>query len=422
LSAASRAKRVDPSVEVIVLERGEAVSIGACGFPYYLDGTVAQPSELAVYSAESLRRQRGILVRTGITVRQIRHPRRELVLSGGETLAYDRLVIATGARPDCSVFGQKPPLNAFTLHSLADAVRLREFIERERPSRAVVIGAGYIGLEVADVLARRGLEVTVFEKSHYVLGREDAELTRAVAAELGALGVRLKLGNPVKQISSDQVEDTRCDFIVAAAGVLPNVELAVEAGVLTGTTGAIAVDEHMETNLAGVYAAGDCAEAWHVVTGRPCYIPLGTTANRMGRIAGACAAGLRESFKGVVGTSIVRIGRLGFAMTGLSTADARRAGFDPVSVVISAPDRPKYFQGRETTVMLAADRLSRRLLGGWVCGSSEVAGRIDTLAAALTGRMCVEELEQLDLAYTPPFAPAADPLLVAARRLAKLLN
>mgnify|MGYP003808371221 CR=1 FL=1 len=422
MSAASRAKRVDPSIDVVVLERGDAVSIGACGFPYYLEGKVAQPGDLAAYSAERLREERGIQIRTGVTVRQIRHSRRELVLTGGETLAYDRLVIATGARPDCSVLGQKPPQNAFTLHSLADAVRLREFVEREKPRRAVVIGAGYIGLEVADVLARRGLEITVFEKSQYVLGREDAELTRAVAAELAALGIKLRLGSPVRQVSSNQVEDTGCDLIVAAAGILPNVELAVEAGVLTGVTGAIAVDEHMETNLAGVYAAGDCAEAWHVVTGRPCYIPLGTTANRMGRIAGACAAGVRESFRGVAGTSIVRIGRLGFAMTGLSLAEARRSGFDPVSVMISALDRPKYFQGRETTVMLVADRPSRRLLGGWVCGSSGVAGRIDTLAAALSSRMRAGEFEQLDLAYTPPFAPAADPLLVAARRLVKLLN
>ncbi|HSW49213.1 MAG TPA: FAD-dependent oxidoreductase, partial [Bryobacteraceae bacterium] len=334
----------------------------------------------------------------------------------------DRLVIATGAMPDRTVLGSRPPANAFHLHTLEDARGLRALIETGGPRRAVVIGAGYIGLEAADVLRARGLEVTVLEASPHVLGRPDADLTRDVREELARSGIELRLETPVASVADGRVNDIPCDLIVAAAGLRPNVGLAVEAGVRLGKTGAIAVDQRMETSIAGIFAAGDCAEAVHLVTGRPAYIPLGTTANRMGRVAGACAAGGRERFGGIVGTSIVKVSKLGVAMSGLSAAEARREGFEPVSARITAMDHPKHFKGRPTTVELTADRRSRRLLGGTVIGEAGVPGRINVIAQALTCRMLVEDFEQLDFAYTPPFVPAVDPVLVAARQLLKLLD
>jgi NADPH-dependent 2,4-dienoyl-CoA reductase/sulfur reductase-like enzyme len=422
LSAASRARRVGPGLEIVVLEKGDTISYVACALPYYVEGRVASENDLTVRDAGYFERQLGIQVRTRTAVREIRHARRELLLSGGERLAYDRLIIATGARPDRSVLGAKPPLEAFTLHTLEDARRLRDFIETRRPRRAAVIGAGYIGLEAADVLRARGLDVTVFEASGYVLGRPDSDLAAEVRDELTRAGIELRLGTPATGVEAGRVNGLACDVIVAAAGSLPNVELAAEAGIQLGATGAIAVDERMETSLPGVFAAGDCAEALHLVTGRPAYIPLGTTANRMGRVAGACAAGGRERFAGIVGTSIVKVCRLGVAMTGLSAAEARKEGFDPVSARITALDHPKYFHGKPTTVGLTADRRSRRLLGGTVTGEAGVPGRINVIAQAITCRMRVEEFEQLDLAYTPPFTPAVDPVLVAARQLLKLLD
>ncbi|MCC7175911.1 MAG: FAD-dependent oxidoreductase [Bryobacterales bacterium] len=422
LSAASRARRVDPSLEIVVLERGDVISYAACGLPYYIEGRVPAAGELQAYSAERLRRERNIEIRTGAAVSEIRHARRELLLAGGERLGYDKLVIATGARPDTSVAGPAPLLNAFTLHTLDDAERIRRRLDERRPRRVVVVGAGYIGLEAADVLRARGLEVTLLEASRHVLGRPDDDVTAAVRGELARAGIELRLESPVRSLQPDRVNDIPCDMIVLATGLLPNVELAAAAGVRLGATGAIAVDERMETNLQGVFAAGDCAEALHLVTGRPSYIPLGTTANRMGRIAGACAAGARERFGGVAGTSIVKVVNLAVAATGLSPEMARKEGFQPASVSITALDRAKYFKGRPTTVALAADRRTHRLLGGAVIGEAGVAGRINLIAAALTCRMGVEDFGQLDLAYSPPFAPARDPVLVAAHELLKLLD
>jgi NADPH-dependent 2,4-dienoyl-CoA reductase/sulfur reductase-like enzyme len=206
-----------------------------------------------------------------------------------------------------------------------------------------------------------------------------------------------------------------------AAGLKPNVELAEQAGVELGRTGAIRVSERMETNLAGVFAAGDCAETLHLVTGKPVWIPLGTTANKMGRVAGANAAGVRERFAGVAGTSIVRVCGLGIGSTGLSLAQARAEGFDAVSAAITALDHPRYFGGRPTAVELVADRRTGRLLGGLVLGEEGVAGRVNVLAAGLHKAMTVDEFGQLDLAYAPPFAPVWDPLLIAAQQLARRL-
>jgi NADPH-dependent 2,4-dienoyl-CoA reductase/sulfur reductase-like enzyme len=198
--------------------------------------------------------------------------------------------------------------------------------------------------------------------------------------------------------------------------------MAAEAGIELGRTGAIRVGERMETNLPGVFAAGDCAEALHLVTGRPAWLPLGTTANKMGRVAGANAAGVRERFPGVAGTAIVRVCGLGIAMTGLSEREARQEGFDPASARIGARERPGYFGGRKTTVELVADRRTRRILGGLVVGEDGVAGRINVVASAVTSGMRIGDFEQLDLAYAPPFAPVWDPLLIAAQQLSKLID
>ncbi|MEK7409544.1 MAG: FAD-dependent oxidoreductase [Acidobacteriota bacterium] len=422
MSAAARARRLDKALEVVVLERGPAVSYGACGLPYYLSGRVKSLDELVVYTPEYFRRERNITVRTGAEVAAISHPQRQVALAGGERLHYDRLVIATGARPDRRAIEGAGLPHVFALHTLEDGRRLREFLDRQRPRRAAVIGAGYIGLEIADALRSSGLEVTVFESEPDVLGRQDRELTKSVQARLAAHRIELRLESRVGAIEPGRVAGVACDLVVLAAGVRPNVELAAEARVDLGRTGAIRVSERMETSLAGVYAAGDCVETVHLVTGGPIYLPLGTTANKMGRVAGANAAGARERFAGVVGTFIVQVCGLGLGMTGLSAVQARKEGFDPVSARIEARDRPRYFDGRPTAVELVADRRTRRLLGGAVIGEDGVAGRLNVIAAALGAAMRVDQFEQLDLAYAPPFAPVWDPLLVAAQQLAKLLD
>ena len=415
LSAAARSRRIDPSLEIVVLEKGADISYGACGLPYYLEGRVHRAEELIVHTPEYFRKERNIAVRTGARVVSISHPRREVTLDGGERVHYDRLVIATGARPRTKDFeGATLPPHVFTLHTLEDAERLKAYLCDKQPKQAVVVGAGYIGLEAADALRRNGLAVTVVEQGPHVLGRGDAELTKAVRERLERFRVELQLNTRISAVE-------RRELVILATGLRPNVEIAVEGGVEVGRTGAIRVDEHMETNLPGVFAAGDCAEAPHLVTGRPAYIPLGTTANKMGRVAGANAAGRRERFGGVVGTAILNIFGMGVAFSGLSVEHARREGFSPVSARIAAPSRPGYFGGKPITVELVADAATRRLLGGSVWGEDGVEGRINVIATALHNRMRVEDLEQLDLAYAPPFATVWDPVLIAAQQLSKMV-
>jgi CoA-dependent NAD(P)H sulfur oxidoreductase len=416
MSGAARARRLDPRLEIVVLEKGPAVSYGACGLPYLVEGRVREARQLIVHTPEYFRKERKIEVRTGARVVSISHPRREVALESGERVRYDRLIIATGAHCDtCGIAGAERE-HIFTLHTLEDAERMRSFIREKRPKNAVVVGAGYIGVEAADALRRNGLRVTVVERSQHALLRDDAKLTAAVAKQLEEHGVELRTG-----VAVASVDDVPADMVVVAAGFRPNAGLAAEAGIEIGRTGAIRTDERMETSVRGIYAAGDCAEVTHLVTGRPTWIPLGTTANKCGRVAGANAAGGRERFPGIVGTSIVGIFDMAFATTGFSVEHAKAEGFTPVAARIEAPARPRYFRGKPTTVELVADRTTRRLVGGSVIGEDGAAGRINVIAAALQARMRVEDFEQLDLAYSPPFAATWDPLLIAAQQLMKEL-
>jgi NADPH-dependent 2,4-dienoyl-CoA reductase/sulfur reductase-like enzyme len=410
LSAAARARRLDPALEIVVLEKGEVVSFGACGLPYFVEGRVREPEQLTVYTPEYFRRERNITVRAGAEVVSIAHGRREVQLRSGERVHYDRLVISTGARP---VEPAARP-NEFNLHTLADGKRLRQFLTEQQPRHATVIGAGYIGLEAATALRAHGVQVLLCDRNPHILHRDDPELTAAVCKHLEHFHVELRLG------CTDGMPDTD-ELVIRAQGLRPNVELAADGGIERGRTGAIRVDERMETNLPGVFAAGDCAETMHLVTGRPTWIPLGTTANKMGRVAGANAAGARERFPGIVGTAIVSVCGLAVGVTGLSAAQARAAGLQPVSARITSVDRPRYFFGKPITVELVADRTTSRLLGASIWGEEGVAGRLNVVATALHSRMRLEDFAGLDLCYAPPFAPVWDPVLVAAQQLQKSL-
>ncbi len=421
MSAAARARRLDQSLEIVVLEKGPAVSYGACGLPYAIEGRVSHPADLIVHTPEYFRKERRIDVRTGDGAAAISHARREVTLASGGRVRYDRLIIATGARcVSTGLAGADRPY-VFTLHTLDDAARIRRFLAESHPARAVVIGAGYLGLEAADALRRNGIQVTVLERSANALRRDDPALTDAIRKRLEAHGVELRCDVNVREIGESSVAGIACGMVVLAAGFKPNVELAAAAGVETGRTGAIRTSERMETNLPGVFAAGDCAEVSHIVTGRPAWLPLGTTANKTGRVAGACAAGKRERFGGIAGTTIVGVFGSAFAVTGLSEAQARAEGFSPVAARIEAPTRPRYYGPKMTSVELVADGATRRLLGGCVIGEDGAAGRINVIAAALQARLRVDDFEQLDLAYSPPFARVWDPLLIAAQQLSKML-
>jgi NADPH-dependent 2,4-dienoyl-CoA reductase/sulfur reductase-like enzyme len=406
LSAAARARRLDPSLAITVLEKGGEISYGACGLPFLVDGRARSAEQLRVYSPEYFRKERNIEIRTNTGALAIAHARREVQIEGGGRVPYDRLVIATGARAAAG---------GIALHTLEDGERMKRLIDERKPRRALIIGAGYIGLELADALRRLGMRVTVVEESPYVLNREDEALAALVKAHLDRFGVELLLN------TRSGGENTG-DLVISATGLRPNVELAAEAGIELGRTGAIRVTDRMETNIPGIYAAGDCAETVHLVSGRPAWIPLGTTANKMGRVAGANAAGRRERFPGVVGTSIVGVCGLAIGLCGLSSPEARRAGFQPVSARVTAGGKARYLGGRPIHLELIADRGTSRLLGGTAAGEDGVHAAINTIATALHAAMRLEDVEHLDLAYAPPFGAVWDPVLVAAQQLRRQLG
>jgi len=453
LSAASKCRREDPDREVIVFERGQWVSYAHCGMPYYVEGEVDDLLSLTTLGPEEIA-DRGIDLRRGHEVTSVDTARQTVTVAGPrETFeqSYDDLLLATGARATAPVDGVERD-GVFTLHHMDDAAALRAFLDpaesvdaaavgngytddayvqqyadREPPTTAAVVGGGYVGVETVEALAAHDLEIHLFQRGDRLLPPFGEPVGDAVAATLRDHDVHLHLGCEVTALAdgdeSTRVEhtdgETTVDMAVVGVGVRPNAELASAAGVATSTSGAVGVDDYGRTNAPDVYAAGDCAVAEHVVTGRRTWVPLGLTANRAGRAVGATVGGDPTPTGGVAGTAVVKAFELECGRTGvLDHETAREAGFDPVTETVTAGSRSGYYPGNaETTVTLCGDRDTGRLLGGSVVGTDRAAVRIDTVATALTGGLTVAELERTDLAYAPPFSPVWDPVLVAAKVL-----
>jgi len=429
MSAASKAKREDPEMDVIVFEKGEWVSYAACGMPYYLKGEVETLDDLVAVRPEQFREERDVDLRTGHEVVDV-DPEAETVTVEGDgerfEQPYDHLLVATGATAIEPPFDGLALDGVFTLHDMDEADAIETYVTETSPESAAIVGGGYVGIELAEALSARGVDVSLYEMLPHVLQPFGDAVAEVVEEHLREQGVDLHLDTAVSGFEgAERVErvaleaDTEpADVAIVGVGVTPNADLAADAGLDLGETGAVATDEYGRTNYENVYAAGDCAEARHVVTGEPAHVPLALTANRAGRAIGQTVAGDPEEVGGIAGTAIVKAFDLGAARTGVVDEErAREAGFDPVSVSISAPTRAHYYPGgSELTVTLVADGESGRLLGGTVVGR-EGAKRIDTIATALTAGMTVRELRNADLAYAPPFSPVWDPVLTAAKVL-----
>jgi len=443
LSAASRARRVNAELEILVYEKGPDISYSACGLPYFIAGQVREADALRVYSPEFFRTRRNIQVSTSHEVTELSPSRRRVtVLTPGgaepQEIHYDRLVIATGAQPARPEIPGLDLRGVFHVNDLQSTVALKRCLESRRPRKAAIIGGGYIGLEMADALKTCGLEVTLVERSPGLFEAADEEVASRVESELASRGVRVVKGAAVTALVGDRegqlrrvvwdegsatgAQGSEADCAILATGVRPRTKLAAEAEIVLGSTGAIAVNEFMETNQPGVFAAGDCAETVNLVSGRAAYVPLGTTANKQGRVAGENAAGGRARFRGIVGTAVCKVFSLEVARTGLNIAEAKQAGFRVAAAVVQAGSRARYLGGMEVTVKLVADRASGRLLGAQMAGVEGVAKRIDVLATALQARMTVEQVAELDLGYAPPFSTVYDPVLIAAQEMLRELR
>ena len=427
MSAAARAKRRNKELEIVVYEKSGYVSYGACGLPYFVAGVIPSKDKLVVRTPEQFAKQ-GVTVRVHHEVIDVDAEARTVTvrnLETGETFedAWDELLITTGA------VAVRPPIpgldlpGIFTLRTVEDGIAVKEWIATKRPRQAVIVGGGYIGLEMAEALAANGLSVEVVEMLPQVLPNMDADMAGLVAEELASHGVGVHLQSPVQAFDGDgQVQRVvagdktlTADMALFSVGVRANIPLAEKVGAAIGKTGAIAVDDHQRTTAPHIWAAGDVAEAWHRVLNAPAYIPLGTTANKQGRIAGTNIAGGDEAFGGIVGTAVVKVFDLEVARTGLSEREAARAGFDYASVTIKAPARAHYMPTHPPIhVKLVFEKGGKKLLGGQMVGAEGVSKRIDVIAAALHAGWTVYDLAQLDLSYAPPFAPVWDPILVAA--------
>jgi NADPH-dependent 2,4-dienoyl-CoA reductase/sulfur reductase-like enzyme len=434
MSAASQIRRRQPKTRVTVFERGDYISYGACGIPYNIEDPEREIEDLVVLTAEDARKKRGIDLRLRHEAKELDLDRRTMTVvdldSGTETHEpFDALVIATGAR------AIRLPLDGFDLpgvellRKLGDGADIKQALEAG-PKRAVIIGAGYIGMEMAHVLTERGLSVTVLEKLPQLLPGWHDETVAVIEETLSDRGVESHTGVTVQgaetgsngRVAAVLTDDGRfeADFVLVAAGIRPNVELAAAAGLRIGDTGAIWVNQHQQTSHEAVWSAGDCAEAYHRVLRRNAWIPLGTTANKQGRIAGANVLGLGQRFPGIVGTAGFVVFDLEVARSGLGEDQAKAEGFDPVAVTIRQRSRAYgYPGGVPIQVRLVADRETGLLLGGELVGREGAALRSNTLATALAAHMTVADLQSLDLVYAPPFASVWDPVLVAANQLIK---
>jgi len=431
-AAVARRRRSADELEIVAFERGDHTSYAACGLPYYVADLVGAAERLVARSPDQ-HRAHGIDVRTrhevvGIDLDQRCVTVRDLDADADHAEPFDHLLVATGATP---VRPALPGVDADGVHgiqSLADGMSLRADLDDHPHERAVVVGGGYIGLEMAEAMKLRGLDVALVEMAEQPMATLDPDMGALVADALRATGVDLHLGETVEgfEVEGGRVRavatsagELAADLVVLGLGVRPRSGLAAEAGIVVGPSGGIATDRQMATSEAGVWAAGDCVETYHRVSRRPVAIALGTHANKQGRVVGLNVTGGYATFPGVIGTAITKVCEFEIARTGLGEGEARRAGFEPVVARIEASTRAHYYPGANPiTVKVVAERGTGRLLGGQIIGREGAAKRVDVLAAAIWNEMPAEEFSQLDLGYAPPFSPVLDPVLIAARKVA----
>lgn len=435
MSAASQARRRRgrDRLEIIVFERSSYVSYSACGEPYYVGGYVDELSELQVRTPEQFARA-GIDARIRHEVTEI-HPTdgkvnvRGLEDGGEELVGYDHLLYATGAAP------LRPPIEGLDLEgvhmlrTLDDAEALRR-AATAGVKRAVVVGGGYIGLEVAEAFHHLGIETTVVTMMPTVLERTfDPDMGALVTDRMRDIGIDVRTGIKVECLRGEKgrVREVGCaaegfpaELVVLGLGSRPEVDIAAEAGIPLGPTGAVAVDERQRTGVDGVWAAGDCAEVRHRLTGRPANFHLGTVANKTGRVAGINLGGGNATFPGVLGTAITKVCELEIARTGLMEAEAEQAGFEVVTTTLSSTTTAGYWpEAAPMKVKAIAQRGSGRLLGAQIVGGKGAGKRVDVFATALWNDMTADEMSMMDLSYAPPFSGVWDPVLIAARKVAE---
>lgn len=420
-SAAAKARRNNEDAQIVIYEKDNFISYSGCGMPYYLGGEVENANELTPRNPAFFKSKYDIDVFILHEVISI-HPDKKSVqvknLSTGEVFTdnYDKLIIATGATATIPPIKGSQNENVFTLRNIWDMNKIKTFMDINDPQTAVIIGTGFIGLEVCENLKRLEIAVTLIEKLQQVTPGLDSDMAVYVKEHIEKNGVSVITDCLVSEITENRVKlsDNRiieADMVIISTGVRPNIELAERAGITLGITGAIQVNKKMQTSINDIYACGDCTEQYHVVTGKPVYRPLGSTANKTGRIAGDSVTGGELEFRGVLGTGIFKIFDMTVAQTGLSVREAIEQGYDIQVCHNIKPNKPGYMGGREMVIKGIADKAGGRILGVQIVGYEGVDKRIDVFVTAITFGAKAEDLFHLDLAYAPPFSTTKDPVM-----------
>jgi len=431
---ASKVIRLMPNAEVTIVERGKLLSYAGCGLPYYVSGVVKEQAELmstpigVVRDPVFFQKVKNVHVLNRTEATEIDRPGKRLriksVADGSESwLDYDRLVLATGASPVVPPIDGAGLDNIFTLHGVHDAEGIKSVLAEKKAHDVVIVGGGLIGVEVTEALAERGCRVTIVEMLPQILPMLDWEMARLVARHMESHGVKVLTDTRVRRfegdgrVSSVVTDDgvLPADMVIMAIGVRPNVKLAEDAGLEIGVTGAIKVDEHMQTSDSEIYAAGDCVESVDLVTGGPCHVPLGSTANKQGRVVAVNVCGGDDTFPGVLGSTVCKVFDHCVARTGLTEAGARQAGYDVTVAMGPAPDKAHFMPGAKPLLLkLIVDSKTRRLIGAESVGPGAGDKRIDVAAMAITAGMTVDDIANVDLCYAPPYASAMDNIITAA--------
>lgn len=443
--AAARIKRLNPEAEVTIIEKGELLSYAGCGLPFYISGEVKSHNELmatptgVVRDTLFFRMVKDIHVKNHTLVQRVDKEKKIVHatdLKSGETIeiSYDTLVLAVGSKY------QVPPIQGTDLkgvhflQTVEDARKIRGEIGPLAGKRAVIIGAGLIGIEVTEAFTKQGLSITIIERLDKAMGELlDFEIAYHVHEELEANGVDLRLGESVLSISGDDQgnvksvitdkEEIPADIVLIAVGVRPNIRLAKEMGLAIGETEAIRTNRHMQTSDPSIYAGGDCVENTHLITGKPIYAPMGSTANKHGRVIADNICGIQSAFKGILGTAIVKLFNLNIARTGLTEKMAKKEGYDVVTVLNPSPDKAHFLSDAKMIIIkLVVDKASKKLLGAQIVGAGDVAKRMEVVVANMTSGSLVTDIGHYDLAYAPPFSPAMDNIITAANIAENKLN
>lgn len=435
--AAAKLKRLQPNWDIVIYTADNNVSYSECGLPYYIAGAFKDVKKLIIRTPQEFEKQ-GIKVNIKHLVQEIRPEKKEILIKNLETgnvfeENYDKLIISTGASPYIPEIEGIHLQNVFTLRTIEDGIAIKNAVLQNK--KAVILGGGYIGIELLEAFVKQGLSVNIIQSSNVIMSVFDKDLADIIQKYVIQKNleqvkiinndtiIKIEGDRKVEKIITSKGKEIETDIVILSAGIRPNVQLAQTAGIEIGDTGAIKVNSRMETNIKDIYACGDCVEKYHIVAEKPCWLPLGSTANKEGRCCAINISGGQDEFEGVLGSAVTKYFDFTMSMTGLTEKQAIKYGFEPISVVVRKNDKAGYMPDVESiTIKLTADKNTRRLLGAQGIGQGDVDKRINTLTGALLAKMTIQEFFGNDITYSPPFSTSIDPMLTAAQNLMNKFN